>query len=153
MSFSGAIDQIITHCTAAGTAITPAITDIRVGDPGAPPGECIAISYTGDVEPVQFPGGRTLNMTQLGEHLAIRAYWPVSDREQAIAKDLELRVQALRSAIEDEIRGNSLLAGEVTDLDLDHAVASWAQANGTWYRILEQGVTLTFADDTAIVRA
>lgn len=143
MSFAGALTVIQTHCTTAGTSLTPTITDIGVGEPGTPPGRCIRVWYEGDGAPVHL-AERTLADISVGERVTVRAYWPVANRDKPLASALESDLQAFVVLIKTALIGDSQLGGNCADLDVGQADAEWLLLDGGAWRTVTILLVLDF---------
>lgn len=150
-NFTTALSTLETHLVAAGTAITPAITDVSAGEPGVPPGACIRYWYTGDGDPKRM-GRFVLNGESLGEQVTVRAYWPVATRDKAPAAALEAAVRALKVAIKTAINGDIDLGAACESVWIDDAQAGWLQLDGGTWRTLTVPLVLDMTDTDTIAR-
>lgn len=145
MSFAGALTVIETHLTAAGAAISPAITDIGRG-------ERIGLSrridywYEGDGPSGKLGAARTLGDEMVGERVAIRVVLPVTDRSVKLATDIDAEVQSIKTEIKKRLIGDSQLGSNIVDLSVGTAEAGWSGEGGAWARTLEIDLVLDFVD-------
>lgn len=150
-NFTTALATLETILTAAGTAVTPRITDIGAGEPGVPPGTCIRYWYAGDGDPSRM-ARRTLNRESLGERITVRAYWPVPNRDKAPAAALEARVRALKVAIKTGINADIDLGAYCESVDVGDADAGWLQLDGGTWRTLTVPLVLDMTDTDPLAR-
>lgn len=146
MTFAGALTTIGTHCTTAGNALSPKLTDIGCGEPEVPVGRCIRYWYNGDGPPARLGAQRTLGDQMVGERLSIRAYWPVAERDKRVLAALDADVQAFVRAIKHALIGDSQLGGNCTDLEAGDAEAGWLLLEGATWRIVTIPLVLDFVD-------
>jgi len=147
VNFSAALSTIVTHATAAGTAVTPAITDVANADP-VPRGRCIRVWYGGETDAPEFPGSHVLSGELVGEIVNITAFWPVGDAAETLAANRDAQVYALADALRSNLQADSTLGGNVTDLAINHAVNDFVGIGNTAYRILELELILSFNEYT-----
>lgn len=137
MSFSGAITTIESHLTAAGAAVSPAITTISAGEPAAVTVPTLAWWYLGWRPWEQ----NTLAKTQVQEGIAIRAYFPGSIRVSAsgsLNSTLESRLQAIGAALRTRVWGDVDLGTNATGIGISVEglpLAGWTQVGSSLCRI------------------
>ena len=138
-----AIAQIVTHCTAAGAALSVPITDIARADP-LPSGRCGRVWWGGEIAPPGMPGNRVLNGELVGHIVNITFFWPVADQGTTVTASRDSEVEALAKDIRTRLQGDSQLGDTVYDLDVNYAVTQFALYAGTVFRTLEIDVHLSY---------
>jgi hypothetical protein len=131
MSWAGVLSTVDAHLVTAGATLTPAITVVRRGEPYSLGRQMIAYWYAGDRE-----HANTLTSTTIDEHLVIRCYWPVPNRDDVLAAALEVSVQQANRAIQARLWGDAHLGENVIGLDIDPAEAGWEAWGEAWIRTL-----------------
>lgn len=145
MTFAAALTALNTHLVAAGAAITPAITDVGWGQPGAPTSTCIRYWYEGEGDsPKMAP--RTLTDATVFEAIRIAAYWPVATRDKAPAAALDTRVQLFVRQVKNRLNGDSQLGGAVVDIELGNASAGWLTVGDAAWRSVEIPLVVILVD-------
>ena len=150
-NFTTALANLETHLVAAGTAITPNITDVGAGEAGTPAVASIRYWYNGDGDPARM-ARRTLTRESVGERVTIQALWAVASRDKPIAASLEARVRALKVAIKTALNGDSDLGASCESILVGDAEAGWLNAGGGTWRSLNIPLTIDMTDTDTIAR-
>lgn len=117
-----AIESVL---TAAGAQVSPAVTQISPGEPGALTNSPVmAYWYTGE-RPWE---ANTMAVTQREVGFVIRAYWPGSIRAKASNRNLELEAATFARALYGELLGDVTLNGKATGrgLEVSDPTSGWS---------------------------
>lgn len=149
--FPTALATLETHLIAAGTSITPNITDVGSGEVGTPAGDVIRYWYEGDGDPSRM-ARRTLTRESLGERVMVQALWQVSSRDKPVAAKLETRVRALKVAIKTALLNDSDLGASCESVLVGDADAGWLAIGGGTWRSLSIPLVIDMTDTDTIAR-
>ena len=144
MSFSGALAVLDTHLVAAGTAITPTITDVSQGERSSMRRR-IDYYITGIGEPQRMGGHETLTDWMFGVGVAIRIYIPVPDRSETLAANIEADLYAIVVDVLSRIAGDAKLGGNCVDMAINDLEFGWLNMPG-WLRVATIPIVLDFVE-------
>ena len=143
MSLATAMTQIGVHLAAAGTAVSPTITDVARGAPVSVNARMIRYWYAGDTSPAHY-GGNTLTTAIVGERVTVGCFWPISDK--AVLAGLDAELVALKHEIKTRLFGDSQLGGACDDLLVGDAEVDYPVVNGAQTAELTIPLTLDFGE-------
>ena len=115
------------HLVDAGAAVTPAILVVRMSIP-----QIRLFARSPAIWPWSLARGPdTIATRQVGEHLEIKVWLPVSSFELAAAEDLYTLLQTVKEQIKTRLEGDGQLGGFCERLDTEDAKADWEQWRNT----------------------
>lgn len=126
MSWSGAIAAIKTNAETAAADVTPAITDVRIGEPDVLTQDTIGIWPIG-TRPSQQTGGRSLSLIFVERGVLIRVYLRGAIRAGAIDETLEARLVAIEEALYTRLYADASCGDNADDLHIEAGEYSWEQ--------------------------
>src|SRR3972149_2432195 len=115
MSWAGVIAAIDADLVTAGATLSPAITEIRQGEPDAVNMPIIGYWYVGDRE--AEAGGDSLTKTNIEEGVLARISRPGSVRATSLDDSLEVWVRSAVRACKAALWGDAHLGGDRIGLD------------------------------------
>jgi hypothetical protein len=124
------------HLVAAGAAVTPPITLVRMSLPQGPVRQ-ITCEYLGDEDSPWGPN--SLATRQVGEHFDIKVWLPVSGFDLKASEDMDTLLQTVKEQIVSRLEGDGTLGGTCERLVTENAKADWEQwknADGTGGQIM-----------------
>jgi hypothetical protein len=114
-------DAILVHAKAAALAANPTWTNVEIGFPSTLNDKGARVFYGGEIEPVRMGGARVLNGELVSEHVALVAWWAVSNLGIGQAKAIEDEMFTFKHEIRTRVLGDSQLGGKSTDLAMSYA--------------------------------
>src|SRR3989304_2987544 len=150
MSGAGVIAAIDADLVTAGATLSPAITEIRQGEPDAVNMPIIGYWYVGDRE--SLTGGNSFGKTNIEEGVLVRIYRPGSVRATSLDDSLEVWVRSAVRACKAALWGDAHLGGNSIGLDITDTVAAWEAIGNVLCRIATFTVWVdeAFVDDIAV---
>ena len=142
MSRSGALDRID---VLLGTVSDPAFTAVLRGEPMAIGGSPVCAFWV---------AGRQVDFLTLSDvssltDITIRAYFRMQI-SQDIREDLELDIWDAIVNMDTALRGDSDLAGNVTDMQIGEATTGFTEIGGLAFRTVEIPITLQIMGEVTI---
>ena len=144
MTLEAAMTAIGTHLTAAGTAVSPKITDVARGAPVSVNTRMGRYWYAGTSAPPHYSGSTTLSTRMIGQRITVGVYWPVSDK--AVLAGLDAEIAAMQDQLFTRILGDSQLGGACDDLEMGDADVDYPVLNGQQTAELLIPLTLDFGE-------
>ena len=134
----------------AGATLSPAISDIRQGEPDAVNMPIIGYWYVGDRE--SLTGGNTFGKTNIEEGVLVRIYRPGSVRATSLDDSLEVWVRNAVRACKAALWGDAHLGNNAIGLDITDTVAGWENIGNVLCRIATFTVWVdeAFIDDITV---
>ena len=123
MSWAGVIAAIDADLVTAGATLSPAISEIRQGEPDVVNTPIIGYWYVGDRE--SETGGNSLTKTNIEEGVLVRIYRPGSVRATSLDDSLEVWVRGAVRACKAALWGDVYLGGNSIGLSITDTVAAW----------------------------
>ena len=140
MAFSDQLARILTHCTTAANAVSPAIDDVQVAFP-VPRGRCVRLFWTAEEDPVHFESD-TVAEDLIAEAVHVSAFWPLSNLSEADAADYATQVYAFKHALRTAIDGDTKLNNTATGVEMRNAELTYAQIAAAEYLVLDVDIVV-----------
>lgn len=147
---NSALDQVVTHVTAAGAALTNPIRDVAQAHPIPTSSRCIRVWYAGEADPSKMGATETLGDRMIGISIQIVAWWAMSGQGTVLAATVDTEALELTYQINTRLIGDSTLGGKCVDLIVRYAETGFETDGQTGYRTLAIEVIPHFVDLYAI---
>jgi hypothetical protein len=148
MSYSGARTVIQTHMAATGTALNPAIRNVKPGAPMRIAERMGRHWWTGDGDSDLIP--QTLTDATGVERLALAWYWPIGDGSEAVAEEIDRQAHALAADLRNRLEGDDELGGNVASSTLGDFSMEYLETTGGWVGALFATIDLHYIDTDTI---
>lgn len=130
MSFADWLTKIEAHAVTAAGQANPAYTDVTVGAP-LPRGRCVRVWWEGEVIPPPQMGNRySLSSEVVGHGIAVGAFEPISDLNEAGFRNMLLGLQSFFHALRVLVDADRTLAGTSAVIEPDPVEIDYANLGG-----------------------
>jgi len=147
MTYAQTQAAIVTHCLAAGAALSNPILDVQAGFPIAK-GRCIRVYYGGEVAPERMGAEYTLNSQMVGEVTVIVAFFPITLSDETLTATIDADFYLLKDQLRTRILGDAQLGGASTDLELRLVTQDFVVLGNTRYSMGTWEVVSDFTEYT-----
>jgi hypothetical protein len=129
-------DAILVHAKAAALATDPKFTNVAVGWPVLNGSKGCRVYYGGEGEAPQMRGQKSLEADLIGEHVALVAWWAVSNLNDGLAEAIDVQMFTFKHELRTRLTADHTLSGQSTAIEMDYVEPDTVVVGGTRYALI-----------------
>jgi hypothetical protein len=129
-------DAILVHAKAAALATDPKFTNVAVGWPALNGSKGCRLIYGGEGEAPQMPAQKSFAGDLIGEHVALLAWWQVSNLADGLAEAIDGQMFTFKHELRTRLTADHTLSGQASAIDMDYVEPDTVVVGGIRYALI-----------------
>lgn len=136
MTYIAQRDAVLVHAQAAALATDPKFTNVAIGWPVLSGSKGCRVYYGGEGEAPQMPSQKSFTADLIGEHVALIAWWAVSNLADGLAKAIDTEMFTFKHELRTRLTADHTLSGQSTAIEMDFVEPDTVVVGGTRYALI-----------------